>query len=102
MTAQVCAGWAGSTGGSGRSIGARRQRPLAGRLPASALRRPGRGARRLREVFAGSAPLLAGARRGRGPAGALPALFHLMWRQELVADVTRRLGRRRWRGLPRA
>src|SRR5437660_223409 len=49
--------------------------------------------RRLREAFAGSAPLLAGAAQAGDPLATLPALFHLMWRQELMADVTReRLG----------
>jgi len=49
--------------------------------------------RRLREAFAGSAPLLAGAGEAGGPLAPLPALFHMMWRHELVADVTReRLG----------
>ena len=49
--------------------------------------------RRLREAFAGPAPLLAGAARAGDPLATLPALFHMMWRQELVADVMReRLG----------
>ncbi len=49
--------------------------------------------RRLREAFAGSAPLLAGAAEAGDPLATLPALFHMMWRQELVADVIReRLG----------
>jgi hypothetical protein len=43
--------------------------------------------RRLREVFAGPAPLLAGAAAAGDPLATLPPLFHLMWRQELVADV---------------
>jgi len=51
------------------------------------------GGRRLREVFAGPASLLAGAAEAGDPLATLPALFHLMWRQELVADVRReRLG----------
>ena len=45
------------------------------------------------EAFAAPAPLLAGAAEAGDPLAMLPALFHLMWRQELVADVTReRLG----------
>ena len=49
--------------------------------------------RRLREAFAGPAPLLAGAAEAGDPLATLPALFHMMWRQELVADVMReRLG----------
>ena len=51
------------------------------------------GAPRMREAFAGPAPLLAGAAEAGDPLATLPALFHLMWRQELVADVMReRLG----------
>jgi len=50
-------------------------------------------ARRLREAFVGPVPLLAGAAEAGDPLATLPALFHLMWRQELVADLTReRLG----------
>ena len=49
--------------------------------------------RRLGEAFAGPAPLLAGAAEAGDPLATLPALFHMMWRQELVADVTaERLG----------
>jgi hypothetical protein len=48
---------------------------------------------RLREVFAAPAPLLAAAAEVGDRLAVLPALFHLMWRQELVADLTRtRLG----------
>jgi hypothetical protein len=48
---------------------------------------------RLREVFAASAPLSAGAAEAGDLLATLPALFHLMWRQELVADVAQaRLG----------
>jgi hypothetical protein len=44
-------------------------------------------------VFASPALLLAGAAEAGDPLATLPALFHLMWRQELVADLTReRLG----------
>jgi hypothetical protein len=50
-------------------------------------------ARRLREVFASPVPLLAGAAEAGDPLATLPALFHMMWRQELVADLTwERLG----------
>ena len=49
--------------------------------------------RRLREAFARPAPLLAGAAEAGDPVATLPALFHMMWYQELVADVTQaRLG----------
>ena len=48
--------------------------------------------RRLQEAFAGPAPLLAGAAQAGDPLATSP-LFRMMWRQELVADVTReRLG----------
>jgi hypothetical protein len=48
---------------------------------------------RLREVFAAGAPLLAGAEEVGDRLAVLPALFHLMWCQELVADLARaRLG----------
>jgi hypothetical protein len=47
----------------------------------------------LREVFAVSAPLLAGAEEVGGRLAVLPVLFHLMWRHELVADLRQlRLG----------
>ncbi|MEU8250637.1 TnsA-like heteromeric transposase endonuclease subunit [Nonomuraea sp. NPDC048916] len=50
-------------------------------------------AHRLREVFAASAPLMAGAEEVGDRLAVLPALFHLMWRQELLADLARaRLG----------
>lgn len=49
----------------------------------------GRGeiAQRLREVFAVGAPLLAGAVEVGDRLVVLPTLFHLMWRQELVAEL---------------
>ena len=54
---------------------------------------PAEMTRKLREAFAGSAPLLAGAAQAGDPLATLPALFHMMWRQELVTDLTRiRLG----------
>ncbi|MFJ9364434.1 TnsA-like heteromeric transposase endonuclease subunit [Nocardia sp. NPDC101769] len=46
-------------------------------------------AARLREVFAEPAPLLAGAEAVGDRIMVLPALFHLMWHQELVADLAR-------------
>jgi hypothetical protein len=42
---------------------------------------------RLRVVFAAPAPLLAGAEEVGDRLAVLPALFHLMWRQELEADL---------------
>lgn len=48
---------------------------------------------RLREVFTTPAPLLAGAEEVGDRMAVLPVLFHLMWRQELGADlVGARLG----------
>ena len=42
---------------------------------------------RLRETFATPTPLLAGAEEVGDRLAVLPPLFHLMWRQELVADL---------------
>lgn len=42
----------------------------------------------LREVFAASAPLMAGAEAVGDPIAVLPVLFHLLWRHELVVDLT--------------
>lgn len=54
---------------------------------------PGAVVHRLREVFSAPAPLWAGAEEAGDRLAVLPALFHLMWRQELVADLAReRLG----------
>lgn len=44
---------------------------------------------RLREAFATPAPLLAAAEEVGDRLAVLPALFHLMWRQDLVADLAR-------------
>ncbi|WP_449065525.1 hypothetical protein [Planomonospora algeriensis] len=44
---------------------------------------------RLREVFTLPAPLLAGAEVVGDRLAVLPALFHLMWCGELVADLDR-------------
>ncbi|TDT97592.1 hypothetical protein EDD99_5745 [Streptomyces sp. 846.5] len=48
------------------------------------LRGPAEG--RLREVFAASGPLLAGADAAGDRLATLPALFHLLWLQELAAE----------------
>jgi hypothetical protein len=45
----------------------------------------------LREVFTDPAPLMSGAHEAGDPIAVLPVLFHLMWRQELVADLSRPL-----------
>jgi hypothetical protein len=42
----------------------------------------------LREVFAAGEQLLPGAERAGDPIGILPVLFHLMWRGELLADLS--------------
>ncbi|WP_051033621.1 hypothetical protein [Rhodococcus sp. JVH1] len=42
---------------------------------------------RLRGVFASPAPLLATAERAGDRIAVLPALLHLMWQQELVAEL---------------
>ena len=48
----------------------------------------------LREVFASPVSLMAGAERAGDPLEVLPVLFHLMWRHELVADLSLVLGAR--------
>src|SRR6266566_3866277 len=45
----------------------------------------------LLEVFAGPVPLMAGAAAAGDPIAVLPALFHLMWRHELTADLAARM-----------
>jgi hypothetical protein len=47
----------------------------------------GEPAGRLAEVFAWPCPLFAGAEQAGDRLGVLPGLFHLMWRQVLVADL---------------
>jgi len=42
---------------------------------------------RLRAAFAGPAPLLAGAAAAGDPVAVLPALFGMLWRGELAADL---------------
>jgi putative transposase len=54
-------------------------------------------ARLLQEIFAEPAPLMAGAAAAGDPMAVLPALFHLMWRHALAAD----LGGQADRGGPR-
>jgi hypothetical protein len=48
-------------------------------------------ARLLRDAFAESAPLMAGAAAVGDPMAVLPVLFHLMWRHVLAADLAVRL-----------
>lgn len=42
----------------------------------------------LRELFSAPTPLMAGAQAAADPIAVLPVLFHLLWRQELVVDLT--------------
>jgi hypothetical protein len=42
----------------------------------------------LRVVFEQPAPLMAGAEAVGGPIAVLPVLFHLLWRQDLVTDLS--------------
>ncbi|MFC8129506.1 TnsA-like heteromeric transposase endonuclease subunit [Streptomyces sp. NPDC057302] len=49
---------------------------------------------RLREFFAGPGLLMEGAEAVGDPIAVLPVLFHLLWRQELVTDLSVLLGDR--------
>ena len=62
---------------------------MVGPLPPSAVRGRGEVVDRLRDVFAAGTSLLAGAEEVGDRLVVLPALFHLMWCQELVADLAR-------------
>ncbi len=42
----------------------------------------------LRAVFSRPMPLLEGAEAASEPIAVLPVLFHLLWRQELVAELS--------------
>jgi hypothetical protein len=42
----------------------------------------------LRAAFAAPAPLMAGAEAVGDPIAVLPVLFHLLWRHELVTDLS--------------
>jgi hypothetical protein len=42
----------------------------------------------LRAAFAEPVPLLAGAEAVGDPIAVLPVLFHLLWRQDLAADLS--------------
>jgi hypothetical protein len=90
VTAQVCAllGWEFRRVGEIEPVLRGNVRWLARyRHPRCAGR--GEVAHRLREVFAEPAALWAGAEEVGDRLAVLPALFHLMWRQELVADLER-------------
>ena len=49
------------------------------------------GPGRLLGIFAEPVPLMAGAAAAGDPIAVLPALFHLMWRHELTADLAARM-----------
>lgn len=108
-SAQIAGRW---TSGTGRGMWPRSRRP-AGRARSSAgstgwsapgidhagectvagqLRHPRHDlagvAERLREVFTEPAPLMAGAETLGDPMAVLPVLFHLLWRHELIVDVS--------------
>jgi hypothetical protein len=87
MTARVCAsvGWVYRRAGAVDPVLAANVRWLAGYRHPRCLHRE--RAVRLREVFAGPAPLLAGARAAGDPVAVLPVLFHLMWTGVLVTDL---------------
>jgi hypothetical protein len=42
----------------------------------------------LQEVFADPRPLMAGAEAAGDPVAVLPVLFHLLWRHDLVVDLS--------------
>ena len=90
VTARACAG--GGLGVSpGRGAWSRCWWRTCGGCRGTGIRRCGRrrgSRRRLLEVFAAPAPLLAGARQVGDRLAVLPVLFHLMWRQVLAADLT--------------
>jgi hypothetical protein len=61
----------------------------------SGYRHPGLGAA-LRRVFAGGGALLAGVSQVADPLQGLPVLFHLLWRGDLVTDMSVPLGDGTW------
>jgi hypothetical protein len=87
MTARACAsaGWGYRRAGVVDPVLAANVRWLAGYRHPRCMNQ-GRAAR-LREVFAGPAPLLAGARAAGDPVAVLPVLYHLLWTGVLVTDL---------------
>jgi hypothetical protein len=91
-TAEACAlaGWEYRLVGAADEIVTANVRWLAGyRHPRHHL--PGL-ADMLRRVFAPAAPLMSGAEAAGDPIAVLPVLFHLLWRRELMADLSVPLG----------
>lgn len=87
-TAEACVrvGWEYRLEGAADEIVAANVRWLAGyRHPRHS--RGAAGAALLR-VFAAPAPLMAGAEAAGDPIAVLPVLFHLLWRHELIADLS--------------
>ncbi len=91
-TAQACAlaGWEYQLVGAADQVVTANVRWLAGyRHPRYHRGEPAAG---LRRVFAAPAALMAGAEAAGDPIAVLPVLFHLLWRHELVADLSAPLG----------
>lgn len=86
-TARACAsvGWCYRRAGVMDPVLAANVRWLAGYRHPRCLDRA--CAARLREVFAGPAPLLAGARWAGDPVAVLPVVYHLLWARVLVTDL---------------
>ena len=87
MTARACAsaGWEYRRVGVVDAVLAANVRWLAGYRHRRCMNQG--HAARLREVFAGSAPLLVGARAAGDPLAVLPVLYHLLWTGMLAAEL---------------
>ena len=87
VTAGACesVGWAYQRVGAVDAVLAANLRWLAGYRHSRCFHRE--RAARLHQAFASPAPLLAGARAVGDPVAILPVLFHLLWTQDLVADL---------------
>jgi hypothetical protein len=88
VTARACeaAGWQFRRSGTVDPVLAANVRWLSRYRHPRCAGRPGT-AGALRRVFALPAPLLGGAAEAGDPLAVLPALFHLLWRRELTADL---------------
>ncbi|MFD8719476.1 TnsA-like heteromeric transposase endonuclease subunit [Streptomyces sp. NPDC059629] len=87
-TRRACveAGWSYALWGELEHVEAVNLRWLAGYRHPRCFRDEAAG--QLRAFFAGSAPLMEGAEAVGDPIAVLPVLFHLLWRQELVTDLS--------------